>query len=77
MNTRTETTELPPQGTCQETGPPAVIQYLLRARAGDYVGEGGTFNSSREYAKRFDSEKQARSYAKEHRMYTDFVAETA
>jgi hypothetical protein len=52
-------------------------KILLRAVAGDYVGEEGTFNTQRSYAKRFDSEDEAREYTKTHRMYSDFVAEVA
>jgi hypothetical protein len=52
-------------------------QIILKSLSGDYVGEGGTFNSCRDYAKRFTSEEEARAYAKENRMLTDFTAEAA
>lgn len=48
---------------------------ILKTLSGDYVGEGGTFNSSRDYAKRFASEDEARAYAKENRMHANFTAE--
>lgn len=52
-------------------------KIILKTLSGDYVGEGGTFNSSRDYAKRFASEEEARSYAKENRMHADFISEAA
>jgi hypothetical protein len=68
--------ELPPQGTCQPVAPLAVM-YVLRAASGDYVGEGGTLNSDRSYAKRYASEEEAREDAKANRIYCNFVAEVA
>lgn len=52
-------------------------QVILKTRSGDYVGDGGTFNSQRDYAKRFQSEEEGREYAKSNRMHADFIAEAA
>lgn len=52
-------------------------QCILKSLSGDYVGEGGTFNSSRAFAKRFASEDEARAYAKANRMHAEFTVEAA
>lgn len=52
-------------------------QIILKANVHGYVGEGGTLNTNRDYAKRFDSEQEALAYAKENRIHTDFTSEPA
>lgn len=52
-------------------------RVILKCHSGDYVGEEGTLNSRRDWAKRFDSEVEAREYAKTNRIYSDFKVETA
>lgn len=52
-------------------------QIILKTRSGDYVGEGGTVNSSRDYAKRFSSEEEGLAYTKDNRMHAEFTAEAA
>ena len=52
-------------------------KIILKANVHGYVGEGGTLNSNRDYAKRFDSEQDARTYAKENRIMTEFTVDAA
>lgn len=49
---------------------------ILRAGSMDWIGEGPTLNSCRDWAKLFSSEEEAREYAGENRIYCDFTAET-
>lgn len=51
------------------------IAVILRAGLQDWIGEGGTLNSNRDWAKLFRSEYEARGYAHENRIYADFTAE--
>lgn len=39
------------------------MEYILKAVTGDYLGEGDTFNSDREYAKRFPTVESAEDVA--------------